>query len=114
LRAPLFADVPPLLAAWSYSAGLKLAIFSSGSVLAQELFLAHTGVEGEDGGDDVEGKRKAGVDLTGLFEGHFDTVNAGPKGEKESYEKIANALDAKISTVLFLSDNVKGMLLFTP
>ena len=57
-----------------------------------------------------DGESEGSVDLTGLFEGHFDTVNAGPKGEKESYDKIAKALDAKTSTVLFLSDNVKGML----
>lgn len=129
MRAPLFADVVPALRAWRESDGnsngggeggpskrRKLAIFSSGSVEAQKLFLAHTGVEGEDDDDDgghVEGVRKVGVDLTGWFDGHFDTVNAGPKGDKESYEKIATALDVKTPTVLFLSDNVKGMWFYT-
>jgi enolase-phosphatase E1 len=79
---------------------VKLAIFSSGSVAAQKLFLGHVAV---DGGEKSE-------DVNGLFEGNFDTVNAGPKGEKVSYEKIAGELGVKTEEVLFLSDNVKGEL----
>jgi len=98
LKAPLYADVPPTLKAWKKN-GTSLAIFSSGSVAAQQLFLKHTGVA-----DEVSTES---VDLLGLFDGHFDTVNAGPKGEKESYLKIAEALSVKPESVLFLSDNVK-------
>ena len=75
-------------------------IFSSGSVAAQKLFVAHTGVEGEKG--------RESVDLSELFQGHFDTVNAGPKGEPGSYDVIAQSLGVQTRTVLFLSDNVTG------
>jgi enolase-phosphatase E1 len=105
LRAPLFADVRPALEAWSGTEGKKrLAVFSSGSVAAQRLFLAHTGVVDEDGGD--------GVDVSGLFGGWlFDTVNAGPKTEAASYGVIARALAVAEADVLFLSDNVRGSFL---
>src|SRR5262249_27592423 len=57
LKAAMFRDVPQALERWR-SAGLRLAIFSSGSVLAQKLLFAHT---------------TAG-DLTGFLEGYFDTT----------------------------------------
>lgn len=53
-------------------------------------------------------KPKSSIDLTHLFSGFFDTVNAGPKTEKESYIKIATELGRKASEVLFLSDNIHG------
>ena len=53
-------------------------------------------------------KPNLSVDLTHLFSGFFDTVNAGPKTEKESYIKIAAELGRKAEEVLFLSDNVLG------
>jgi enolase-phosphatase E1 len=77
-------------------------VFSSGSVAAQRLFLAHTGVVGEDGGEE-------GADVSGLFGGRlFDTVNAGPKMEAGSYHVIARELAVVEGDVLFLSDNVRG------
>jgi enolase-phosphatase E1 len=88
LRAPLFADVPPALARWQ-RAGLKVSIFSSGSVLAQQLLFAHT---------------EAG-DLTGFIDAYFDTTT-GAKASPESYEKIAAALRLDASQVLFISDVV--------
>jgi enolase-phosphatase E1 len=99
--SPLYSDVRPTLASWRGD-GLKLAIFSSGSVAAQKLFLTYTGMEGAEEQSEVK-------DLNPWFSGNFDTVNAGPKGEKESYEKIVKDLDAKGGTALFLSDNVNGM-----
>lgn len=96
----MYADVPPALQKWQ-SEGRELAIFSSGSVEAQKLFLAYTGIEGKDTDESV--------DLTGLFGGrHFDTVNAGAKGESESYVKIAKELGVEEGAVLFLSDNANG------
>jgi len=97
LRSPLFADVLPALRAWK-ERNVTLAIFSSGSVTAQKLFMGHVAVEGEE--------RKS-EDVTGLFSGNFDTVNGGPKMVKESYVKIAGELGVDTSKVLFLSDNVK-------
>jgi enolase-phosphatase E1 len=102
LKAPLYKDVVPRLTVWK-DQGRRLAIFSSGSVEAQHLFLAHTGTVGEE-----KEVGKASVNTRGLFEGHFDTVNAGPKMEAKSYETIAKELNTDSNNVLFLSDNVKG------
>ena len=86
LRAQVFADVPPALEAWQ-RAGLRLRVYSSGSVLAQKLLFAHT----EHG------------DLTSCFEGYHDTTT-GPKKEAASYRAIARAYDLEPGAVLFLSD----------
>lgn len=101
--APLFPDVAPQLKAW-HAAGKSLAIFSSGSVDAQKLFFQYTGT-GE--------ARSATEDLNYLITDYFDTVNAGPKTERQSYVKIAEKLGKKCEDVLFLSDNVNGRSLFS-
>jgi len=46
------------------------------------------------------------VDLNPLFVANFDTVNAGPKMVKSSYERIAREMGKGVGEVLFLSDNV--------
>jgi enolase-phosphatase E1 len=86
LRGHVFPDVPPALASWR-AAGLRLRIFSSGSVRAQKLLFAHT---------------EAG-DLTPLFEGFHDTTT-GPKREAASYTAIAEAYGLGAGEILFLSD----------
>ncbi len=91
LRAPLFADVLPALERWQ-DAGLKVSIFSSGSVLAQQLLFAHT----ETG------------DATRFIDAYFDTTT-GAKTSSESYEKIAAALGLDESQVLFISDVVSEL-----
>jgi methionine salvage enolase-phosphatase E1 len=48
-------------------------------------------------------------DIKPLFSAHYDTVNAGPKMEKQSYEKICTELGKSVDKVAFLTDNVKGM-----
>jgi enolase-phosphatase E1 len=88
LKAPLYADVLPAMERWR-GAGLKLAIFSSGSVLAQKLLFAHT---------------EAG-DLTRLIDDYFDTTT-GPKKEPDSYRRIASALGLPPPELLFISDVV--------
>jgi enolase-phosphatase E1 len=86
LKSDLFADVAPALKRWA-DAGIRLAIYSSGSVLAQRLLFAHT----RDG------------DLTPYFTGFFDTTS-GPKTAAGSYARIAAALDAPSTRLLFVSD----------
>ena len=86
LRGPLFGDVPAALRRWS-SAGLQLAVYSSGSVTAQQL---------------IYGYSNAG-DLRPLFSGWFDT-RSGPKQEAASYLNIANQLGVPAEQVLFISD----------
>ncbi len=86
LLADVYPDVAPQLRAWR-DAGLRLAVYSSGSVHAQKLLFAHT---------------RAG-DLTGLFTGWFDTTT-GPKTAPASFARIAIVLDARAAEALFLSD----------
>ena len=94
LRAPLFADVAPRLRAWR-ARGLRLMIYSSGSVPAQKLLFSCTDA------DPVP-------DLTPLIADWFDTVNAGPKTESPSYTAIARRHpDVAPAQWLFLSDNVR-------
>jgi enolase-phosphatase E1 len=87
LRGHVFPDVPPALAAWS-AAGVRLRVFSSGSVRAQKLLVSHT-----DHGD-----------LTRHFEGFHDTTT-GPKLAAASYAAIAAAYALPPADVLFLSDH---------
>ncbi|KAF1830100.1 2,3-diketo-5-methylthio-1-phosphopentane phosphatase [Decorospora gaudefroyi] len=94
LKTPLFDDVVPTLETWK-AAGKTLAIFSSGSVQAQLQFFSYV----KDG--------PTTRDITPLFSAHYDTVNAGPKLEKSSYEKICSELGKDVSKVTFLTDNVK-------
>lgn len=86
LKGALFSDVPEALSRWT-QAGLKVAIFSSGSVLAQKLYFKYS----EFG------------DLSGLLNGHFDTTT-GPKREADSYLTIATSLRLPAEEILFVSD----------
>lgn len=87
LTSHLFDDVAPALSAW-HQGEKRLFVYSSGSVTAQKSWFAHT---------------SAG-DLTPLFEGYFDTVNAGHKRESDSYRKIADAVNVAPARILFLTD----------
>jgi enolase-phosphatase E1 len=86
LTSHVYADVRPAFERWR-ARGLRLAIFSSGSVLAQRLLFAHT----------------AAGDLTPTLDAYFDTTT-GPKREAASYHRIAAALGEGTAAVLFLSD----------
>lgn len=86
LVASFFDDVAPAVRAW-HDSGIRLAVFSSGSVAVQRPWFRHTEVG----------------DLSGLLEEYFDTTNAGPKREAASYRRIAEALGAPADLV-FLSD----------
>ncbi|HKZ00844.1 MAG TPA: acireductone synthase [Pyrinomonadaceae bacterium] len=86
LLAEVFNDVPPALRRW-HDAGMKIAIFSSGSVLAQKLLFSHTNKG----------------DLTTLIEHYFDTT-IGPKSRSESYRDIAAAVGINATELLFVSD----------
>lgn len=91
LKSQVFPDVAPALERW-HAAGLSVSIFSSGSVLAQQLLFAHT-----DAGD-----------LTRFIKSYFDT-NTGKKGEADSYRRIAAELGLQPSEILFISDVVSEL-----
>jgi enolase-phosphatase E1 len=86
LKSEVFPDVPLALQGW-HKGGLKIAIFSSGSVLAQRLLFAHT---------------TAG-DLTQFIQANFDTTT-GPKTAADSYLRISAELQLSPEQVLFISD----------
>lgn len=88
LTGHIYPDAAAALRRW-HAEGLKLAVFSSGSVAAQKLIFGHS-----DQGD-----------LSSLFSGWFDTMT-GPKREAMSYVMIADALGIAPADILFLSDIV--------
>ncbi|MCQ8278406.1 acireductone synthase [Acetobacteraceae bacterium KSS8] len=86
LKAEIYPDVSPALRSWT-EAGLRIAVYSSGSVEAQHLIFRN----GPDG------------DLTALFDGFFDT-GVGAKRDTNSYRTIAGRLGLPPDEILFLSD----------
>nr|WP_280119016.1 acireductone synthase [Streptomyces albofaciens] len=87
LVSHFYPDVVPRLREW-HAAGVRLHVYSSGSVAAQQAWFGHS----------PEG------DLRPLAERFHDTENAGPKLAAASYERIAAGLGAAPERVLFLSD----------
>ncbi|GAP67473.1 acireductone synthase [Mizugakiibacter sediminis] len=85
-RAHVYPEVAARLRAWR-AQGIRLYVYSSGSVQAQRLFFRYS-----DAGD-----------LTPLFAGYFDTETGG-KRERASYERIAEAIGESPAHLLFLSD----------
>ena len=86
LLGHVYADAAAALRAW-HERGIKIFVYSSGSVAAQKLLFRHS----------IEG------DLTPLFSGYFDTTS-GAKRDSKSYERIANEIGLPAGRVLFLSD----------
>lgn len=91
LRSQVFDDVPPALKRWQ-GQNRTIAIFSSGSVLAQRLLFAHT----------------AAGDLTRFLSAYFDTT-IGTKTDPASYEKIARRLERSPAEIVFISDVVSEL-----
>jgi enolase-phosphatase E1 len=86
LHGEVYPDVPVALAHWR-SEGKIVCIFSSGSILAQQMLFGST---------------PAG-DLTGLLYAFFDTTT-GPKNAPGSYKRIAETLALETGKILFISD----------
>lgn len=82
----MYPDAVEWLHRW-HEQGVRLYVYSSGSVQAQQLLFAHS-----DAGD-----------LTPLFSGHFDTT-IGSKRETDAYRLITEALELPADEILFLSD----------
>lgn len=82
----MYDDATEYLKKWNAD-GIKLYVFSSGSVKAQKLLFGFS----DDG------------DLTPLFSGYFDT-RIGSKREIDAYQNIINDLALPAEEILFLSD----------
>jgi len=91
LKGEVYPDVPTAFARWTAD-GLRIGIFSSGSVLAQQLLFANS---------------TAG-DLSRFLSCHFDT-GVGAKGEAGSYRRIVETLGVAAARILFVSDVVKEL-----
>ena len=90
-KGHIYADAAAQLRAW-HARGIKLYVYSSGSVYAQKLLFGHCEVG----------------DLTSLFSGYFDT-HIGGKREADAYRAIAEDIDLPASEILFLSDIVEEL-----
>jgi enolase-phosphatase E1 len=89
LHGQVYADVPPAFNRWHLQKR-EICIYSSGSVLAQQLLF----------------RSSCYGDLTPRISAFFDT-RIGAKTETESYRKIAEALTHSPRDLLFISDAVK-------
>ncbi|MGP6240180.1 acireductone synthase [Cuniculiplasma sp. SKW4] len=87
LMCTLYPEVKESVMRWK-SRGLRVFIYSSGSVMSQKLLFGHTS----------EGN------LSQMLDGYFDT-KVGSKKEKDSYMKIANQIGENPRNILFLSDS---------
>ena len=86
LKGHIYPEVPNMLKTWKEN-GLKIGIYSSGSVPAQKLLFGYS---------------EAG-DLRPIFSDYFDTV-VGHKREVQSYKNIQLALGLPAEQIVFLSD----------
>jgi len=86
LKGHIYEDAAQYLQNW-HDRGLRLYVYSSGSVKAQKLIFGFT---------------TAG-DFTSFFSGYFDT-RIGGKKEPEAYRNILKELGVEAETILFLSD----------
>ena len=91
LRGQVFEDVPRAIRRW-HDAGVTIAIYSSGSELAQRRLFEST----EQG------------DLTPCLTAFFDTA-VGAKIASDSYGRIAQALGLTPAEILFVSDVVSEL-----
>ena len=87
IKGHVYPDAARELRRW-HGLGIRLYVYSSGSVAAQKLIFGHT----------------AYGDLTALFAGYFDT-RTGPKRDPESYRRIAIEIGLPVAEILFLSDS---------
>lgn len=87
LEGFIYPDAYENLKSW-FDNGLKIYVYSSGSVKAQKLLFSNTNYG----------------DINYLFSGYFDT-NIGNKKDSESYLKITKEINILPENILFLSDN---------
>ncbi|GBB87458.1 hypothetical protein RclHR1_13920009 [Rhizophagus clarus] len=92
LKGELFDDVLVALKKWKEN-GIKIYIFSSGSISAQQSLFKNS-----DKGN-----------LSEYIDGYFDT-SIGSKTEKSSYVNIAKEIQFEPKDILFLSDSVKEII----
>lgn len=88
LHGHVYDDVVPMLQ-WMQTHGVKVYIYSSGSVQAQELLFGHSNHG----------------DLLEFLNGHFDITTSGNKKEAGSYTNICQSLGIAAAEMVFCSDS---------
>ncbi|MEY4604982.1 MAG: acireductone synthase [Bacteroidota bacterium] len=91
LKGHVYEDVLPAFEQWAKQ-DVKIAVFSSGSVMAQKLIF----------GNSTSG------DLTRYLQAYFDT-ETGNKREEKTYRSICDKLQVEAKNVLFLSDIIQEL-----
>ncbi len=91
LESVIFADVPSAFERWK-AQNKTIAIYSSGSILAQKLIFKYSNFG----------------DLSGFIDDYFDT-NVGQKRQAKSYQSIADALSFPTENLAFVSDVVEEL-----
>jgi len=91
IKGHVYDDVPTALNQWR-TQGLKVGVFSSGSIAAQKLLFRYS-----DFGD-----------ISTHFSNHFDTTT-GSKRDAATYLKIVQFLGIEAEQILFLSDIVEEL-----
>ena len=86
IKGHVYDDVPTCFNKWRTN-GMKIGIFSSGSIHAQKLLFQYS----------------CFGDLSKHLSNYFDT-NTGAKRDSETYKTIAEILDLEPQQILFLSD----------
>ncbi|XP_028928633.1 enolase-phosphatase E1 isoform X1 [Ornithorhynchus anatinus] len=97
VKSEFFEDVVPAIRKWR-EAGMKVYIYSSGSVEAQKLLFGYSTE-----GDILTPPSAFSLASSQLVDGHFDT-KIGSKVESESYKKIATSIGCSTNNILFLTD----------
>jgi enolase-phosphatase E1 len=91
IKGHVYDDVPTCFNKWRTN-GLKIGIFSSGSIHAQKLLFQHS----------------CFGDLSKHLSNYFDT-KTGQKREEATYKTIAEILDLEPNQILFLSDIIEEL-----
>jgi len=91
LKGHVYDDVLPAFKKWS-SQHVKIAVFSSGSVMAQKLIFGYS----------------TSGNLTEFLHAYYDTETGG-KREETTYRSICKKLEVEAENVLFLSDIVQEL-----
>ena len=91
LVGAVFDDVPGALERWQRQ-DVQIGIFSSGSVLAQQLLF----------------RNSSAGDLTRFVGWYFDTT-VGTKTDSQSYRRIANTMRIPAGAILFISDSPREL-----
>jgi 2,3-diketo-5-methylthio-1-phosphopentane phosphatase len=87
IKGHVYPDFVPMMQ-WMQSHGVRIYIYSSGSVEAQKLLFGYS----EQG------------DLTASIDGYFDITTSGSKKDSKSYLKIASSIGVSPSQIVFCSD----------